>query len=89
MKKASVHQHIEPKQNGHHFGDDIFKCIFLPENIWIPIQISLKFIPKGMINNIPALVQTMAWHHPGDKPLSEPIMAYFADAYMRRSVSMS
>ena len=48
------------RQNGRHFADSIFKCIFLNENIWIPIKISLKFIPKGPINNIPALVQIMA-----------------------------
>ena len=40
----------------------------------ISIKISLKFIPKGPINNIPALVQIMAWRRPGDKPLSEPMM---------------
>ena len=34
----------------------------------------LKFVPKGPINNIPALVQIMAWRRSGDKPLSEPIM---------------
>ena len=34
----------------------------------------LKFVPKGPINNIPALVQIMAWRRPGDKPLSEPMM---------------
>ena len=28
-----------------HFADDIFKCIFLYENVWIPIKISLKFDP--------------------------------------------
>ena len=33
-----------------------FKCIFLNENVWIPIEISLKFVPKGPIDNIPALV---------------------------------
>ena len=38
----------------------------------ILITISLKFVPKGQINNIPALVQIMAWRRPGDKPLSEP-----------------
>ena len=43
-------------------------------NVWIPIKISLKFVPKGPINNIPALVQIMAWRRPGDKPLSEPMM---------------
>ena len=38
------------------------------------IKISLKFIPKGSISNIPALVQIKAWRWPGDKPLSEPMM---------------
>ena len=54
--------------------DDIFKCIFLNESIWISFGISLNFVPKSPINNIPALVQIMAWRRPGDKPLSEPIM---------------
>ena len=61
-------------QNGSHFVDDIFKCIFLSENVWISIEISLKFVPKGAINNIPALVQIMALCRPGDKPLSEAMM---------------
>ena len=65
---------LRPRQNGRHFSDDIFKCIFLNENIWIMINISLKFVPKGQINNIPALVQIMAWRRPGDKLLSEPRM---------------
>ena len=46
----------------------------LNENVWIPIKISLKFVPKGPINNIPAMVQIMAWRRSGDKPLSEPMM---------------
>ena len=37
-------------------ADDIFKCIFLDENIWISIRISLKFVPKGPIDKNPALV---------------------------------
>ena len=65
---------LRPRQNGRHFADDIFKCIFLNENIWISNKISLKFVPKGPINNIPALVQIMAWRCLGDKPLSEPMM---------------
>ena len=65
---------LRPRQNGRHFADAIFKCIFLNENVWIPIKFSLKFVPKGPINNIPALVQIMAWRRPGDKPLSEPMM---------------
>ena len=65
---------LRPRQHGRHFADDIFKCIFLDEDVWIPIKISLKFVPKGPINNILALVQIMAWRRPGDKPLSEPMM---------------
>ena len=65
---------LRSRQNGRHFADDIFKCIFVNENVWIPIEISLKFVPTGPINNIPALVQIMAWRRAGDKPLSEPMM---------------
>ena len=80
---------LRPRQNGRRFPDDIFKCIFLNENAWISLKISLKFVPKVRIDNIPALVQIMAWHRPGDKPLSEPMMAQFNEAYMRHSASMS
>ena len=65
---------FRPRQNGRHFADDIFNSIFLNENVWIPIKISLKFVLKDPINNIPALVQIMAWRRPGDKPLSEPMI---------------
>ena len=65
---------FRPRQNGRHFAADIFKCIFLNENVWISIKISLKFVHRGPINNIAALVQIMAWRRPGDKPLSEPMM---------------
>ena len=51
-----------------------FICIFLNENASISIKISLKFVPKDPINNIPTLVQIMAWRLSGDKPLSEPMM---------------
>ena len=71
------------------FGDNIFKCIFLNEEVGIFIQMSLKFVPKVPINHQSALVQKMAWHWSGDKPLSEPMMIYLTDAYMRLSASMS
>ena len=61
-------------QSGRRFAYDIFKCIFLNENVWISTKISLMFVPKGPINNIPALIQIMAWRRPGDKPLSETMM---------------
>ena len=69
-----THWHIEPRQNGYHFADDMFKCIFLNENVRISINISMKFVPKVQIDNIPALVPIMAWCPLGDKPFSEPIM---------------
>ena len=80
--QISVHKHylyycfiktLRPKQNGRHFRDDICKCIFLNESIWMSIEISLKFVPKGPINNIPALVQIMAWRRSGERPLYEPM----------------
>ena len=57
-------------QNGRQFADDIFRCIFVNENVCISINISLKFVHKGQINNIAALFQIMAWCRLGDKPLS-------------------
>ena len=36
--------------------NNISKCIFFNENVWISIKISLQFVPKGPINIIPALV---------------------------------
>ena len=65
---------LRPRQNGRRLADDVFKCIFLSENVWILIKISLKFVPRGLINNILSLVQVMAWHRLGDKPLSETMI---------------
>ena len=65
---------LRPRQDGCHFADDIFMCIFVNENCCILIKFSLKYVRKGPIDNNPALVQIMAWHWSGDKPLSEPMM---------------
>ena len=73
-KGLHIFNTLRPRQNGRHFADDTFKCIFLNENVEISIKISLKFVPKGPINNIPSLVQVMAWRRPGDKPLTEPMV---------------
>ena len=80
---------LRPRQNGRHFPDDIFICIFLNENAWILFTISPNFVAKSPINNIPSSVQIMAWCRSGDKPFSGPMMALFTDAYMRHSASMS
>ena len=72
---SDIINRLRLRQRGHHFTDDIFKCIFLNEDILIVIEISVKFVPKGPINNIPTLDQTMALCEQGNKPLSEPMIA--------------
>ena len=67
-----------PGQNGHHFADDILKGILINENLFILILISLKFVPKGLIDNKPALVKVMAWCWG-----SKSMLTQFTDAYMR------
>ena len=43
----------------------IFQCIFLNENFWILNEISLKYVPQGLIDNMASLVQIMAWRRSG------------------------
>ena len=57
--------------------------MFLNENVRIPIQFSLKFVPKGPINNKSVSVQVMACRLFGAKPLTEPMLTRFTDAYMQ------
>ena len=54
------------------------------EKFCILIEISPKFVPNGPIDNNPALVWIMVWRQIGDKPLSEPMLTQFTDAYMLR-----
>ena len=74
LKHVTFLNTLRPRQNGRHFADDIFKCIFLNEIVWISLKISLKFVPKFRINIITALVQIMAWCRPDDKPLFGPLL---------------
>ena len=74
---------LRPRQNGGHFTDDICKCIFLNEKVFILIWNSLKYIPQGPYDNKWTLIQVMAWRPIGDKPLPEPMLTQFTDAYMR------
>ena len=61
-------------------SDDIFKYIFFDEKYSISIRISLKFVPRGLIDNRPVLVQVIAWRRTGDKPLPEQTLTQFTDA---------
>ena len=66
--------HIETETKLTLFRTRHFQKHFFNENAWTSLKILLKFVPKVRINNIPALIQIMAWRRPGDKPLSEPMM---------------
>ena len=84
MKSQRMHStHLPLDKMAAILADNIFKCIFLNETFCNLIKISLKFVPRGPIDNNPALVQIMAWRRTGDKPLSEPMLTQFTDAYMR------
>ena len=61
----------------------MFTGIFVKEKFCILIEVSLKFVPKGSIDNNPALIQIIAWRRIGDKPSSEPMLTGFTDAYIR------
>ena len=52
------------------------------EKSCMSIRISLKFVSKSPIDNISALVPVMAWRRTGDKPLPEPMLTQFTDAYI-------
>ena len=88
-RENNILTHWGPRQNGRHFADDIFKCIFFNENFLILNKISLKYVPWGLIDNMAALAQLMAWHRIGDKPLSVPMLVCFTYAYMRHSAALS
>ena len=73
------------RQNGRNCADDIFKRSLLKEDVYISIKFQLSFVPKGPCNNVPALVQIMAWHRS-----SHYLNRWkFTDAYMRHSASMN
>ena len=74
-----------PGQNGRHFANDILKYIFMNEMFRIAIRILLNIVPKGPNDNTSALVQAMDWRRTGDKPLPEPMLTQFTDAYRQTS----
>ena len=70
LKRLSVKTLKHGKQGDRHFADDILKCIFFNEEVWISIGFSHKLMSR--IDNKPALIHVIAWRRTGDKPLSEP-----------------
>ena len=67
-------KHIEAETRWPTFSRWHFQIHFLEWNVWILIKISQSLFTKGPINNIPALVQIMAWHRSGYKRLCESMM---------------
>ena len=65
---------LRTKYKGFHFTDDILKWIFVNENVWIAINISLKRDTESRISKFLALVEIKAWRRTGDNPLSDPMM---------------
>ena len=61
----------------------IFQCIFMSEKLCVSIQTLLKFVYMGRTDIIPALVSLMAWLRIGDRPLSDPMLTWITDTYMR------
>ena len=53
------------RKYGRHIASGKFEIIFLYEIFCILIQITLTFVPKGLINDKPSLVQMITWHQIG------------------------
>ena len=64
---------LRPRQHDRQFSD-IFKCISWIEIYAIRLKFHRSLFLRVKYNNIPALVQILGWHQPGDKPLCEPMM---------------
>ena len=74
---------LRPRLTYHHLQTTFSNAFVLNENIWIKIEIPLRFVPKGPLDNYPALVLIMPWRRITDKPLSEPVLTQSTNAYMR------
>ena len=81
--------HPPPDKMTPIFADDIFKCIFMNEKFCFVIRNLLKFVTKGPFDYKLAVVQVVAWHRTGNKPLPEALLTQFPDEYMRHAGEMS
>ena len=84
-----VWTHLLLDKMAANLANDIFMCIVMNEKFDILIWISLKFVPKVPLYNKSAMVQVMACRLFGVKPLLEPLLTNFIDAYMRHLGEMS
>ena len=64
--------------------------MYFPEwRLLIANNISFKFVPYGLIENITVLVQILAWCLIGNNALFEPMMAKFTATHMHHLALMS
>ena len=80
---SSIYQLIPPKQNGHHFTDDNFKCIFVNEKFCNFIKILLKFVAKGPNWQYHSIALDSGLAQNRQQALTEPMLTLSTDAYMR------
>ena len=78
-----LHNTLRPKQNGWHFANSIFKCIFM-KKFFIVIQISMKFLPKGGIDVKLVLVEVRAKQAP-----NHSLKNNSTEVYMHHQASVS
>ena len=84
LRTTETHLTHPPWTKSSPFRRRYFQMLFfVNEKFCIFIKISLKFVINGPIGNNRALASIMAWHRIGVKPLSEPMLIQFTDAYMR------
>ena len=53
----TISTHLPLDKMANNLADGILNPIFLNKNVWISINISLKFVPRGPVDNMSALVQ--------------------------------
>ena len=61
----------------------IFKHIYLGERACILIDMSLRFVSIGQVDNNSVFVRVAVWHRITDKPLLEPLMIKSTDGLIR------
>ena len=66
---------LRPRQQS--LPNHIFKFIIFYKYCCFFIKISLKFAPRGQINNQPSLVLIMAWHTTSTKTVSTVLIKIF------------
>ena len=59
------------------FADNSIKDIYRMKTLFLLNEISLKYIPQGLIKNKSVLFHVMAWCCIGDRPWFEPMMIYW------------